>query len=214
MTPDPIPLEAHHEAIRACTGCVLHATRKQAIVGEGNPRAKLMLITEAPAQQEDEQGVPLVGRSGQYLNSLLALAKIPREQVFITNLIKCRPPNNRDPLPAEIEACSPHLSQQIALIDPAVIVLMGRYSMARYFPNAQISEIHGKPKYEGSRAYYPLYHPAAVLRNPHLRLDMEADVRRLASVLATVERHRLHGEPLPVTQTPPSKPVPQQLSLF
>ena len=128
--------------------------------------------------------MPFVGRSGTYLETLLKLINLKRDDVFISNVVKCRPPENRDPLPVEITTCKPYLDQQIDLIDPLMIVTLGRFSMARYFPNGKITQIHGQAKIEGGRAYYPLFHPAAVLRNPDLQSQMEADFKRIPEVLA------------------------------
>jgi len=175
-----------------------------------------MFIGEAPGAREDEQGIPFVGRSGQYLNYLLTLIDLKRPDVFITNVVKCRPPDNRDPKTEEMAACKPYLDRQIELIDPEVIVTVGRYSMARYFPKAKISAIHGQPKYENNRAYYPIYHPAAALRNPRLRVDMEADIKRLLEVIADVQRRRAaddFDQPTDDNNNDNDHP-PQQLSLL
>ena len=135
-----------------------------------------------------------------------------REQVFITNVVKHRPPGNRDPQTDEIVACKAYLDRQFEIIDPLVVATLGRFSMARYFPNAKISRIHGQPKYEGSRAYYPFYHPAAALRNPGLRHDMEADMKRLPEIVAEVKRRRAQngGDDEPPQDDSP----PEQLKLF
>ncbi len=132
--------------------------------------------------------------------------------MFITNVVKCRPPENRDPTPVEISTCKPYLDQQIALIDPLMIVTLGRYSMARYFPNGKITRIHGQPKFEDGRAYYPLFHPAAVLRNPGLQPEMEGDFRRIPEILDKVRQMRDAGKkpPPPAADEAP----PTQLSLF
>ncbi|MCC6315142.1 MAG: uracil-DNA glycosylase, partial [Thermomicrobiales bacterium] len=128
--------------------------------------------------------------SGKFLNELLALAGVSREEVFITNVVKCRPPGNRDPMPDEIAACSDYLDRQIATIDPEVIVTLGRFSMARWFPGERISRIHGQPKREGQRLIVPMYHPAAALHQGALRATIEADFAKLPKALAEVERMR------------------------
>jgi DNA polymerase len=208
--------------ISTCTLCRLHESRTRTVPGAGNPNAEILFIGEGPGFYEDKQGLPFVGKSGDYLNRMLALISLDRATVFITNVVKCRPPENRDPLPDEIGTCKPYLDNQIALIDPLVIVTLGRFSMARYFPNGKITQIHGKPKYENGRAYYPLFHPAAVLRNPTMEPQMEADFRRLPEVIAEVKRQRAAnppagggtpgGNPPPPPDEPPTKP--KQLSLF
>jgi uracil-DNA glycosylase family 4 len=201
--------------VRDCKLCRLHEQATNGVPGAGDPSAEIMFIGEGPGFHEDRQGLPFVGRSGEYLDYLLNLIGLKRDQVFIANVVKHRPPENRDPLPDEILACKPYLDRQIEIIDPLVIATLGRYSMARYFPNGKITQIHGKPKYENGRAYYPFFHPAAVLRNPDLRRDMEADFKRLLDVLAEVKARRGMGKPSGDEKKdgePPEKPV--QLSLF
>jgi DNA polymerase len=142
-----------------------------------------MFIGEAPGFHEDQQGRPFVGAAGQFLEELLESIGLTREDVFITNVIKCRPPGNRDPLPNEITACAPHLDLQIELIQPTVVATLGRFSMARAFPRARISRIHGEPRKIGGVVYYPMYHPAAALHRPSLRSTVEADMRRIPKVM-------------------------------
>ncbi len=202
--------------ISTCTRCPLHQGRTQTVPGSGNANASIMFIGEAPGASEDEQGVPFVGRSGQYLNYLLNQIGLSRPDVFITNVVKCRPPSNRDPKSDEIEACKDYLARQIDTINPEVIVTVGRFSMARYFPKAKISNIHGQPKYENGRAYYPIYHPAAALRNPGLKRDMEEDFKRLLTVIEEVKQRRASDDfdaPPSGDDTPDSDP-PEQLTLL
>jgi len=142
-----------------------------------------MFIGEAPGFHEDQQGRPFVGAAGQFLEELLADIGLTRQQVFIANVIKCRPPGNRDPLPEEIEACKLYLDRQIELLQPKLVVTLGRFSMARAFPNARISHIHGQPRKIGGVLYYPMYHPAAALHQPSLRRDVEEDMRRIPELL-------------------------------
>jgi DNA polymerase len=142
-----------------------------------------MFIGEAPGFHEDQQGRPFVGAAGKFLDELLDSIGFKREQVFIANVIKCRPPGNRDPLPEEIEACQPFLDRQIALIQPKLIVTLGRFSMARAFPKARISQIHGQPRKIDGVVYYPMYHPAAALHQPSLRRTVEEDMRRIPEIL-------------------------------
>jgi DNA polymerase len=163
-----------------------------------------MFIGEGPGFHEDQQGRPFVGAAGQFLEELLNSIDLTREQVYITNVIKCRPPGNRDPLPREVNACEPYLDRQIELIQPTVVVTLGRFSMARAFPNARISHVHGDPKKIGGIVYYPMYHPAAALHRPSLRGTVEEDMRQIPDVLDRVQ------------EIPESEPPPQaeQLQLF
>jgi DNA polymerase len=150
-----------------------------------------MLIGEAPGFYEDKQGRPFVGNSGNFLNSLIEKAGLKREEVFITNIVKCRPPSNRDPLPDEIDICtSNYLDRQINAIDPEVIVTLGRFSMSRYFPGERISKIHGQAKDVGGRLIVPMYHPAAALHQGNLRATIEEDFEKLPKLLAEQERKR------------------------
>ena len=186
-------LNAIAAEISACTACRLYEGTNKAVPGYGDPHADILFIGEAPGFYEDQQGLPFVGRSGRYLDYLLELIGMKREQVFITNVVKHRPPDNRDPQADEMIACKHFLVRQFEIIDPLVVATLGRFSMAEYFPDAKISQIHGQPKYADGRAYYPLYHPAAALRNPNLRHAMEADIKRIPDVLAEVQRRRAEG---------------------
>jgi uracil-DNA glycosylase len=191
--------------VQVCKLCRLHESATKGVPGAGNMNAEIMFIGEGPGYHEDRQGLPFVGPSGKYLEKMLALIGLKREDVFITNVVKHRPPENRDPLPDEIAACSGYLERQIAIIDPLVIATLGRFSMARYFPDGKITKIHGVPKYDeaNGRAYYPFFHPAAVLRNDRLAPDMEADFKRLLDILAKVKEMRAKGTP-PASVVPPS----------
>ncbi len=197
-------LEKLEAEIRECTRCLLHRGRTHAVPGEGPEHATIMFIGEAPGFHEDQQGRPFVGASGKFLEELLESIGLTREQVFIANVIKCRPPGNRDPLPEEIEACKPFLDRQIELIQPTLIVTLGRFSMARAFPKARISHIHGQPRKIGGIIYYPMYHPAAALHRPSLRGTVEEDIRRIPELIEKV------------AQLAESAPPPQaeQLKLF
>lgn len=214
-------LAAIAEQIRTCTKCELYRGTTNPVPGAGSDTAEIMFIGEGPGFHEDRQGLPFVGRSGDYLTYLLELIGLKREQVFITNVVKHRPPENRDPLPEEIIACKSYLDEQVELISPLVIATLGRFSMARYFPGGKISQIHGKPRFdeEKQRAYYPLYHPAAVLRAPELRREMEADFHRLLEIVEQVKKMRggaAGGQKAdPVAEAPkePKEP-PRQLPLF
>lgn len=220
-------LKAIADEIAACTACRLYEGTNNPVPGYGNPDADILFIGEAPGFNEDKQGLPFVGKSGRYLDYLLDLIGLKREQVFITNVVKHRPPDNRDPAADEMIACKHFLDRQFEVIDPMVVATLGRFSMARYFPDGKISRIHGQPKYADGRAYYPLFHPAAALRNPNLRHDMEADIRRLPEIVAEVKRRRAAGDSpgLPDDPPPPEDDhsdkgnsgddaPPQQLKLF
>jgi uracil-DNA glycosylase family 4 len=146
-----------------------------------------MFVGEAPGFHEDQQGRPFVGAAGKFLEELLESIGMTRQDVYIANVIKCRPPGNRDPLPDEIESCKPYLDQQIELIQPKLLVTLGRFSMARAFPKARISEVHGQPRKIGGIIYYPMYHPAAALHQPSLRRTIEEDMRRIPELLDQAE---------------------------
>lgn len=178
------------QEVDVCTLCELHRSATNAVPGEGNPEARILLIGEAPGWHEDKEGKPFVGNSGKFLTELLEKAGLSREEVFITNVVKHRPPGNRDPLPDEILACSVYLERQIAAIDPDVIVTLGRFSMAKYFPGEKISKIHGEPKEVGGRYVVPMYHPAAALHNGSLRSTIEEDFQKLPRLLAEHDRKR------------------------
>jgi uracil-DNA glycosylase family 4 len=190
--------------VTECTKCLLHRGRTHAVPGEGPADADIMFVGEAPGFHEDQQGRPFVGAAGQFLEELLNGIGLTREQVFITNVIKCRPPGNRDPLPREVSACEPYLDRQIELIQPTVVVTLGRFSMARAFPNARISHIHGDPRKIGGIVYYPMYHPAAALHRPSLRSTVEGDMQRIPDVV------RRAGD-IPESEPPPQA---EQLQLF
>lgn len=199
-------LETIAEAVAVCTLCELCKSRTHAVPGEGKPDARIMFIGEGPGWHEDQQGRPFVGAAGKFLNELLDKAGVTRADVFITNVVKCRPPSNRDPLPDEIAACSRYLERQIELIDPDVIVTLGRFSMAKYFPGERISKIHGQAKEVGGRLVVPMYHPAAALHQSALRGAIEDDFAKLPKLLAEVARDRAAEEER-------GRP-PDQLSLF
>ena len=207
MTDRTAQLQDLAKEIRACTRCPLAQGRTQAVPGEGPAHADIMVIGEGPGQNEDLQGRPFVGRSGQLLDKLLAEIGLKRSDIFIANVVKCRPPNNRDPLPAEMDACRPWLDQQIALIQPKVIVTVSRFAMARWFPNDKISVIHGKAKRFGDVLVVPMFHPAAALRNVNLMPLLEADFKKLPQYIRDNTRA---PEPPP----PPKDEPPQQLKMF
>jgi uracil-DNA glycosylase len=209
-------LSAIHTEIFHCTKCPLHAGRTRTVPGAGDPDAEILFIGEAPGEQEDLQGLPFVGRSGQLLDELLGKIRMSRDEVFIANVLKCRPPDNRNPAPNEVDACNPYITEQIAVLDPLVIVTLGKFGMGMFFPNTSISQIHGQPKYGERRVYYPLYHPAYALRNPSAKIELEADFLRLPDLLVEMRRKRDAGEykeeVLPVEV--PKKVAPKQKGLF
>jgi uracil-DNA glycosylase len=207
----PDSLEQVAAEVAACRKCPLGGSRKNAVPGEGPADARIMCIGEGPGFHEDLQGRPFVGASGQYLEELLAEIKLTRKQVYIANVIKCRPPGNRDPEPAELAACRDYLDRQIALIKPSIIVTLGRYSMERYFPGQSISRIHGRPKRVGDVYYLPMFHPAAALRNPAWRREMSADMGRIPALLAEIDAARAQREPQPEDESGGNF---EQLSLF
>ncbi len=197
--------------IATCKKCPLCNSRTRTVPGAGPANAEIMFIGEAPGFHEDQQGLPFVGRSGQYLNQLLASVGLSRKDVFIGNVVKCRPPDNRDPEQAELDACKDYLDRQIAVINPRVIITLGRFSMARYFPGARITQAHGHPRQVDGRLCFPMYHPAAVLRNPNLGPEMQADMKK---VMQAIQEMKAGGQPPEQqgSEEPPEPPV--QLSLF
>jgi len=196
---DSVAAEISH-----CTLCLLHRGRTKAVPGAGPADADIMFIGEAPGFHEDQQGLPFVGAAGSFLDELLDGIHVKRDEVFITNVIKCRPPGNRDPLPEEVEACKPYLDRQIELIQPKIVVTLGRFSMARAFPKARISRIHGQPRKISGVIYYPMYHPAAALHQPSLRRTVEEDMRRIPELIERAAQ--MADSPLPVEA--------EQLKLF
>lgn len=202
---------------RGCTLCGLHAGRTRAVPGEGPPDAKIMLIGEGPGYHEDRQGRPFVGPSGQLLDELLAMAGLKRSDVFIGNVVKCRPPQNRDPQPDEVATCTEHyLYRQIAVIDPDVVVTLGRFSMSLFLPGAKISRIHGQPHSVGGRLIVPMLHPAAALHQPQNRPLIEADFQRLPTLIAEAERAAAAAAAAAPAPKPndDAEPPLEQLSLF
>lgn len=170
--------------IADCPRCPLARTRSRTVPGSGPVEARLMLIGEGPGQREDELGLPFVGRAGQFLDELLASIGFERADVYVANVVKCRPPGNRDPLPEELAACGDYLERQIEIVDPLVIATLGRFSMARWFADARISRIHGEVASFDGRTVIPMYHPAAALRNPALRDVMKRDFAKIPALLA------------------------------
>jgi uracil-DNA glycosylase len=196
-----------YERIRVCPLCDLSKSRTNAVPGEGPENAEIMFIGEAPGFHEDRLGRPFVGAAGKYLEELLASIGMQREQVYIANVIKCRPPQNRDPQPEELEACKPYIDQQIELIHPKVIITISRFAMMRWFPDKKISDIHGRAKRFDRFVVLPMYHPAAALHQPSLKRVLEEDFKRVPQVLK--EMASLKDEP-----EEKRGPPPQQLNMF
>jgi uracil-DNA glycosylase family 4 len=187
-------LEVIAREVRGCTRCRLHETRTNAVPGEGHPSTEVVFVGEGPGFNEDRLGRPFVGRAGDKLVELMGSIQWPRDEVFITNVVKCRPPDNRDPLPDEIAACQPFLRRQLEVLDPALVVTLGRFSMAAFMPGARISEAHGtvRPADPATGApdasVYALYHPAAALRSTAVAQTSVVD---MAGVPAALERSRV-----------------------
>ena len=198
-------LEEVRAQIRGCQLCGLASGRTLAVAGAGPENADLMFIGEAPGFHEDQQGLPFVGASGKFLEKLLASINLSRSDVYIANVIKCRPPDNREPQPDELTACRPYLDRQIALIKPKMIVTLGRFSMQLAFSGVTISRVHGKPKKVGDVVYYPMFHPAAALHQARFRSLIERDMLRIPEILADLRSVEAQAD---------APPPPQQLSLF
>ncbi len=176
-----------YQEMANCQDCDLARGRTKVVPGEGPEDADLLFVGEAPGWYEDQQGRPFVGSAGAFLDELLASIGLSRKQVYIGNVIKCRPPGNRDPLSSEIQACRKWLDRQMEIIQPKMVVILGRYSLARYFPNESIGKIHGKARKIGDVIYYPMYHPAAALHQGSLRKTIEDDMLRIPEILAQAE---------------------------
>lgn len=173
--------------VRDCSRCELHLNTTQAVPGEGPADAKIMFIGEAPGYYEDKSGRPFVGPAGKFLDQLLGSIGLRRSDVYIANIVKHRPPNNRDPQPAEIEACKPWLDMQLELIRPRIIVTLGRFSMGRFFPSESISKIHGQAREVDGYTVVPMFHPAAALHQERFRSLIEEDFKKLPDVLKQAE---------------------------
>ncbi len=216
MNPEDV-LKEIAEQVSKCTNCALHFSRNHAVPGEGSAQAEIMFIGEGPGFHENEQGRPFVGQAGKFLDELLTEAGLNREEVFICNVVKCRPPGNRDPLPEELSACAEFLDRQSATIKPVVIVTLGRISMSKYLFNARISEIHGRPVWVKDQLIIPMYHPAAALHQPSLKTTVINDFKQLSRAIE--EAKSVRKTPLTTElgladeHTLPSE-NPEQLTLF
>ena len=184
-------LEELTSEIIKCRECQLQETRTNVVPGEGSENAEIMFIGEGPGENEDKQGRPFVGAAGKFLGEMIEMIGLKRENVYITNVIKCRAPGNRDPLPEEVEACWPWLLRQIQIIKPKLIVILGRHAMERFLPSQKISKIHGQAMRRkvdgiGRQVFYVLYHPAAALYQGSLRETLIADFKKIPKVLEAV----------------------------
>jgi len=199
--------------VMVCTNCALHKSRKKAVPGEGPAHAEIMFIGEGPGFHENEQGRPFVGAAGQFLDQLLAQAGVTRPDVWITNVVKCRPPGNRDPLPEELAACDAYLERQIEAINPSIIVTLGRFSMGKFMPGAKISQIHGQMRKVGNRYVIAMFHPAAALHQASLKPAILADFAKLPDLLKQA-REALGKSTPQAKKEEPKEEDPKQLNLF
>ena len=200
--------------IIVCTKCDLHRSRKKAVPGEGPTHAEIMFIGEGPGFHENEQGRPFVGAAGKFLDQLLELAGVTRADVWITNVVKCRPPGNRDPLPNEVETCtSNYLQHQIRIVNPSIIVTLGRFSMGLFFKGAKITQIHGQMRKVGDRFVIPMYHPAAALHQASLKPAIMADFAKLPELLKEARAELGKSEPKGKKQEK-KEDDPKQMNLF
>lgn len=192
--------------VNACTRCKLHAGRTRAVPGDGPASAEIMFIGEGPGFHEDQQGKPFVGAAGKFLEELLGLIGLKRDQVFITNVVKCRPPGNRDPEADELAACDDYLERQIEALNPKVIVTLGRFSMAKFFRDVKISDVHGRAKRVRGRLVVAMFHPAAALHRESYKAPLIEDFKKLPALIAEAESA---PEVSPTDDEPP-----EQMSLF
>lgn len=201
------------EKIENCQRCSLYKNATQAVPGGPNPDTDIVFIGEAPGYWEDQKGIPFCGRSGQLLNKLLAKINLKRKDVFIGNILKHRPPNNRDPQPEEIEACTPWLKQQLLIIKPKIVITLGRFALNYFIPNVYISKVHGQAKkilwQDLDLLLYPLYHPAAGLRNGNVKQDLIDDFLRIPKIINGESEMELEIE-----EPKEDKKDPEQESLF
>lgn len=212
MNPEETLVQVAKE-VAVCQKCVLHKSRKNSVPGEGPANSEIMLIGEGPGFHENEQGRPFVGASGNFLTQLLEQAGLKREQVWIGNVVKCRPPGNRDPQPDELAACNDYLERQIQAINPSIIITLGRYSMGRFLVGAKISQVHGQMRKVGGRYVIPMFHPAAALHQASLKPALLEDFGKLPELLKQARQGlgRVQEVPAPDDRDPED---PKQLSMF
>ena len=197
--------------VAVCQKCVLYHSRKNAVPGEGPANSEIMFIGEGPGFHENEQGRPFVGAAGSFLNELLAEAGLKRSEVWIGNVVKCRPPGNRDPLPEELAACNEYLDRQITAINPKIIITLGRFSMGKYMPGAKISSVHGQMRRVGDRFVIAMFHPAAALHQVALKPVILKDFSQLPKLLEQARSALKRSAPVQVVE---EKEEPKQLNLF
>ena len=207
-----LALESVNDHIRACTACELHRARTQAVPGTGPVTARIMAVGEGPGENEDRQGKPFVGAAGNVLTKLLNSIGMAREDIYITNVVKCRPPANRDPQPEEMDACGQFLEAQLEIIKPDVIIILGRHALMRLLPDVGgISKVHGQKFMRDGRLYVPLYHPAAALHNPGLMRTLEDDMHKVKEYLDDAALRREKTPPAPAATLAAAD---EQLPLF
>jgi DNA polymerase len=197
--------------VAVCQKCALYHSRKNAVPGEGPATSEIMFIGEGPGFYENEQGRPFVGAAGQFLDELLTQAGLKRPEVWIGNVVKCRPPGNRDPLPEELTACNEYLERQIAAINPKIIITLGRYSMIKFMPGAKISTVHGQMRKVGERFVIAMFHPAAALHQASLKPAIMKDFAQLPKLLEQARAALKHSAPAQIEE---EKEQPKQLNLF
>lgn len=207
---DTSSLSAIAEQVTVCARCRLSQNRTNAVPGEGNPQTEIMFVGEGPGFNEDKLGQPFVGNAGKFLEEMLSGIGLKRTDVFITNIVKCRPPENRDPEDDEKAACYPYLHAQIKLINPLLIVCLGRHSLGTFLPGYKISQIHGQPKRRGENVVLPLYHPAAALHNGSLRQTLIDDFHKIPAIITKIKETKKQTEDSEDNQSPESS----QLSLL
>jgi uracil-DNA glycosylase family 4 len=206
-------LEVVASDVRSCTRCRLHETRTLAVPGEGNPDTEVVFVGEGPGQNEDRQGRPFVGRAGDLLVKFLATLRWRRDEVFITNIVKCRPPDNRDPEPDEIAACAPYLRRQLEILDPALVVTLGRHSLGRFMPGSRISQAHGTvrpvdPATGATNALvFAMYHPAAALRTPDIERTSYDDIAAIPAALLQSRSRRAEAAQRAAELSEPADPT-------
>ncbi len=214
MTNAAAELESLEGEIRLCTRCDLHTVANKAVPGEGPADAEVMLVGEAPGFNEDKQGRPFVGAAGRFLEELLGAAGLKREEVYITNVVKHRPPNNRDPLPNELAACLPWLERQIEIINPRFIVTLGRFSLGTFFPGSMISKVHGEVREKDGRFFFAMYHPAAALHQEKLRQTLLEDAGKLGEFLREKAKPTGQADKPETANGAGEDDSPEQLSFF
>jgi uracil-DNA glycosylase family 4 len=200
--------------VSTCTKCALYHSRKKSVPGEGPANSEIMFIGEGPGFHENEQGRPFVGAAGQFLDELLAQAGLKRADVWIGNVVKCRPPGNRDPLPEELSACNVYLEQQINAINPKIIITLGRFSMGKFMPGVKISQVHGQMRKVGDRFVIAMFHPAAALHQASLKPAIMHDFAQLPKLLEQARAALKRAAPVRNQAVEDPVEPPKQLSLF